>query len=318
MNPKEHSFTFDPIEGSDTLSMMTVVGNYEGTYGDLLQFVNRLDKSQRFLIIDTMSATPHSGHGKSGVSASSSIPLCGRTVPSHEARCRTQEGRHSWRAAAGRGRRVFHQLFVERAIQGYKPPTSRSGTAAPGRAPGAAAPAGSANGSPTAGRLSASFVRSLEAQSAAKPVPIRRRSTRRCARRAREAAAGECRGNASQHFRFRSGAAAGDAQACRSLPQRTQSAESFAAEKPSHSSGRRPPAAPKAPPVPLKFYRLHSPANQPNKAGILHGRRRHSCRPRGDVVKSRYKIVRIGVNSVVVEDTQFKSQQTLPLEEQPA
>ena len=36
----------------------------------------------------------------------------------------------------------------------------------------------------------------------------------------------------------------------------------------------------------------------------------------GEVVKNRYKIVRIGVNSVVVEDLQFKSQQTLPLEEQ--
>jgi hypothetical protein len=36
----------------------------------------------------------------------------------------------------------------------------------------------------------------------------------------------------------------------------------------------------------------------------------------GDMVKKRYKIVRIGVNSAVVEDTQFKSnnQQTLPLE----
>jgi hypothetical protein len=36
----------------------------------------------------------------------------------------------------------------------------------------------------------------------------------------------------------------------------------------------------------------------------------------GDVIKKRYKIVRIGVNSAVVEDTQFKSnnQQTLPLE----
>jgi hypothetical protein len=36
----------------------------------------------------------------------------------------------------------------------------------------------------------------------------------------------------------------------------------------------------------------------------------------GDMVKKRYKIVRIGINSAVVEDTQFKSnnQQTLPLE----
>lgn len=57
----QHSFTIDPIEGSDTLSMVTVVGNYEGSYGDLLQFVNRLDKSGRFLIIDTMSAAPMQG-----------------------------------------------------------------------------------------------------------------------------------------------------------------------------------------------------------------------------------------------------------------
>ncbi len=36
----------------------------------------------------------------------------------------------------------------------------------------------------------------------------------------------------------------------------------------------------------------------------------------GDMIKKRYKIVRIGINSAVVEDTQFKSnnQQTLPLE----
>jgi type IV pilus assembly protein PilO len=61
MRPREHSFTIDPLEGSDTLNMMTVVANYEGTYGDLLQFVNRLDKSNRFLIIDTMSAAPLQG-----------------------------------------------------------------------------------------------------------------------------------------------------------------------------------------------------------------------------------------------------------------
>jgi hypothetical protein len=68
IKPKEHSFTFDPIEGSDTLSMMTIVGNYEGTYGDLLQFVNRLDKSARFLIIDTMSAAPLQGTGNLAIS----------------------------------------------------------------------------------------------------------------------------------------------------------------------------------------------------------------------------------------------------------
>lgn len=58
IRPKEHSYVFDPVEGSDTLSMMTVSANYEGTYGDLLEFVNRLDKSGRFLILDTLTATP--------------------------------------------------------------------------------------------------------------------------------------------------------------------------------------------------------------------------------------------------------------------
>lgn len=78
----------------------------------------------------------------------------------------------------------------------------------------------------------------------------------------------------------------------------------------------KPPAPPQAPPVPLKFYGYISPANQPNKrAFFVEGEDIHVVRE-GDVVKNRYKIVRIGVNSVVVEDMEFKSQQTLPLEEQ--
>jgi len=76
------------------------------------------------------------------------------------------------------------------------------------------------------------------------------------------------------------------------------------------------PEPPKAPPVPLKFFGYTSPSNQPNKrAFFMEGEDIHVVRE-GEVVKSRYKIVRIGVNSVVVEDLQFKSQQTLPLEEQ--
>ncbi len=33
----------------------------------------------------------------------------------------------------------------------------------------------------------------------------------------------------------------------------------------------------------------------------------------GELVKKRYKVVRIGVNSVTMEDTQFEGQQTLQL-----
>lgn len=63
IRPKEHAFLFEQIEGSDTLSMMTITANYEGTYADLLHFVNELDRSSRFLIIDTLGAQPQGTTG---------------------------------------------------------------------------------------------------------------------------------------------------------------------------------------------------------------------------------------------------------------
>ncbi len=55
------SITMEPIEGSDTLSMMTITAGYEGSYANLTKFVNLLDKSPRFLIIESMVATPQQG-----------------------------------------------------------------------------------------------------------------------------------------------------------------------------------------------------------------------------------------------------------------
>ena len=55
---KGASYTVDAIEGSENLSMMTITSTYEGSYHDLLEFVNRLDKSPRFLILDTLQAAP--------------------------------------------------------------------------------------------------------------------------------------------------------------------------------------------------------------------------------------------------------------------
>jgi len=34
-----------------------------------------------------------------------------------------------------------------------------------------------------------------------------------------------------------------------------------------------------------------------------------------DTVKRRYRVVKIGISSITIEDTQFKSTQTLPLQE---
>jgi len=55
---REHTFAFEPIEGSSDLSMLTITGNYEGTYQQLVKFVNLVDRSPRLLIIETLQAQP--------------------------------------------------------------------------------------------------------------------------------------------------------------------------------------------------------------------------------------------------------------------
>jgi type IV pilus assembly protein PilO len=49
-------FDLQPIEGSDTMAMLSMQGGYEGTYANLTKFVNLIDKSPRFLIIEGMQA----------------------------------------------------------------------------------------------------------------------------------------------------------------------------------------------------------------------------------------------------------------------
>ena len=48
----------DPIEGSDDLDMMTISVNFEGSFAQFVKFVNLLDRSPRFLIIESMQAAP--------------------------------------------------------------------------------------------------------------------------------------------------------------------------------------------------------------------------------------------------------------------
>lgn len=60
MTPKEAAYNMEPIEGSDTLSTMTITQNLVGTYPQLIHFVNSIDKSPRLLIIESLQATPQS------------------------------------------------------------------------------------------------------------------------------------------------------------------------------------------------------------------------------------------------------------------
>lgn len=67
------------------------------------------------------------------------------------------------------------------------------------------------------------------------------------------------------------------------------------------------------PPIPLKFYGFTSPVKiGPKRAFFLDGEDIVVANE-GDVIKKRYKVIRIGLSSAVVEDTDVKNQQTLPL-----
>jgi hypothetical protein len=77
-----------------------------------------------------------------------------------------------------------------------------------------------------------------------------------------------------------------------------------------------PPPKPTAPPMTFKYYGYKaSKADGHKQAFLLDGEDIIIAAENEDIKRGRYKIVRIGVNSIVIEDTQFKSTQTLQLAE---
>lgn len=85
------------------------------------------------------------------------------------------------------------------------------------------------------------------------------------------------------------------------------------------------PAAPSGPPplnLAWKYYGYTSPRGTTQKKAFFLVKRDGDegddilTATEGEVLKRKYRVVRIGVNSVVVEDTDTKSQQTLPLQEE--
>jgi hypothetical protein len=75
------------------------------------------------------------------------------------------------------------------------------------------------------------------------------------------------------------------------------------------------PPPPPPPPIPLKFYGYSMPRQPGVKRGFFLQGDEILVAAEGELIQRRYKVVRININSCVVEDTQFKNQQTLPLEE---
>jgi Tfp pilus assembly protein PilO len=58
---KDTTFSFEPVEGSDTLTKVAITAVYEGSYADLMHFLNLLDRSERFLILESLGAAPQQG-----------------------------------------------------------------------------------------------------------------------------------------------------------------------------------------------------------------------------------------------------------------
>ena len=58
IKPRDNAFSTEPVDGSDTLSMMSITAGFEGKYADLMRFVHAIDQSPRLIIIESLSAAP--------------------------------------------------------------------------------------------------------------------------------------------------------------------------------------------------------------------------------------------------------------------
>ena len=68
------------------------------------------------------------------------------------------------------------------------------------------------------------------------------------------------------------------------------------------------------PPIPLKYYGFCTERNNGKKTAYFLDNDEIIQATEGTTLKGRYRVVRIGLNVVVMEDTQSKRQQNLPLE----
>ena len=123
IKPREISYATEPIEGSDTLSMMTITASYEGTYQNLMSFVHQVDQSPGLMIIESLNAAPQAGSNTLERHLEARHICAGgrgrmKLVPAktcaHQGRRRSQEGRDSGRAWRCHGGGMVHEPLVRR------------------------------------------------------------------------------------------------------------------------------------------------------------------------------------------------------------
>jgi Tfp pilus assembly protein PilO len=72
VQPQTGTFQYEAIDGSDTLQMMVISAGFEGTYQQITKFLNLVDKSPRFLVIESMqTAAP----GQNSRNAEQKLPV---------------------------------------------------------------------------------------------------------------------------------------------------------------------------------------------------------------------------------------------------
>jgi hypothetical protein len=76
------------------------------------------------------------------------------------------------------------------------------------------------------------------------------------------------------------------------------------------------PVKPPPPPINLKYYGFISAADSPAKRAFFLDGEEIFVAGEGEVIRKRYKVVRIGLTSAVLEDTEHQNQQTIALTEQ--
>jgi Tfp pilus assembly protein PilO len=54
----QRTYSEEPIEGTDDLTLLTINANYQGNYSNLMNFLNQVDHSDQLFMLDTLTATP--------------------------------------------------------------------------------------------------------------------------------------------------------------------------------------------------------------------------------------------------------------------
>jgi hypothetical protein len=78
-----------------------------------------------------------------------------------------------------------------------------------------------------------------------------------------------------------------------------------------------PPPPPPPPPISIKYYGLSTARANGKKVAFFMDGENILLAGEGETLQKRYRVVKIGVNSVVLEDTQLKREQTIPLTGEP-